>query len=135
MTRLETWVLAIGGFLFLTRFYGVMNPGGYRKIVDRVLALPEKVMQLAGILAVLSGLAFLSIVIHEVSWLHLAGAMIGIALFLGGMLWLLPNVVRDLSRMLFFNRHPMLIRAICAASAAIGAGFVWLVLRHHIHFS
>ena len=135
MSRLETWVLAIGGFLFLTRLYGVMNPAGYRKIIDRILALPEKFMQLAGILAVGTGLAFLSIVIHEVSWLPLAGAVIGIALFLGGMLWLLPNVVRDISRMLFFNRHPMLIRTICAASAALGAGFIWLVLRHHVHFS
>lgn len=134
MSRLESWVLAVGVFLFLTRLYGVMNPVGYRRVVDRLLALPEKVMQFAGFLAVLAGLAFLSIVIHEVRWLHLAGALIGLAFLVGGALWLLPNVVRDISQMLFFNRHPMLIRFLCAVSAALGAGFVWLVVRQYVPF-
>lgn len=135
MSRLESWVLVVGAFLFVTRLYGVMNPTGYRKAIDRLLALPEKAMQLLGFAAMILGIVFLSIVIHEVSSIHLAGALIGIALFFGGGLWLLPNVARDLSRMLFFNRHPMLIRAICLASAAVGALFVWIVLRHHVHFS
>ena len=135
MSRLEICVLAVGGFLFLTRLYGVADPAGYRRAVDRVLALPERVMQLGGCLAILLGIFFLLTVIHQVAWLHLAGAVIGLAFFVGGFLWLLPNVVRDFSHMMFFNRHAMMIRVVCAASAAIGAGFVWIVLRGHIHSS
>lgn len=129
MSRLEAWVLAVGVFLFVTRFVGVVRPLFYRRIVDGILALPAGLMQLLGLLAILVGAVVLAVVVHEVAWLHLAGATIGIAFLAGGLLWLLPNVVRDLSHMIFFNRSPLVIRLICGVGAAVGLGFVAVVAR------
>ena len=75
---------------------------------------------------------YLYAVFREVAGAHLACAAVGLALLMGGALWLLPNVVRDLSQLLFFNANPYFIRFVCLVGGAVGTLFLWVVLRRHV---
>lgn len=132
LSKLEWMVLGVGTFLALTRLYGLANPAEYRRLVDKVLAMPEGLLQVIGAAAFLAGAVFWVEVFSIVPALPLAGLAVGGFLMAGGLLWLLPNVMRDLSHALFFNRSLWWVRLVCFLGASAGAGLAWVVLRDHL---
>lgn len=126
---LPHFLVLVGSVWILLRLPGVLSPVLYRRVVNRLLDSPEFLLQALGLGLFVAGAFALSMVVASVRAVEVAGAVVAFLMMAGGCLWLFPNLVRDISKMLFFNRHPAWTRLVCLVAATIGGMLVWVGLK------